>query len=190
MLLKRLFLVVTIVFCTGIAFAQENTTENAVEKATVENATVPATQNSPWQFEAGISAGRLTPIMINAGIGYNNFFFRTMGGGFHLGHDEYWVGFRGSFAWKFFRELPFSIDLGFGGGYAFANAPNGYLRTLNRANKKRLVRPYNYKEVLDISVEMRANIYGVFTYIAIPVHCFMKHNEPNVIWQVGYAYKF
>ena len=179
MLLKRLLLVVTIVFCTGIAFATENSTEAS-----------PATAGSPWQFEAGISAGRPTPIMINAGVGYNNFFFRVMGGGLYLDHDEYWVGFRGSFAWKFFRGLPFSLDLGIGTGYAFANAPNGYLRALNRANNKRLVRPYNYKESLDISAEVRANIYGVFTYVAVPVHCFMKHNEPNVIWQVGYAYSF
>ncbi|WP_173475845.1 hypothetical protein [Fibrobacter succinogenes] len=179
MLFKRLFLVATIVFCTEIAFATENST-----------AAPPATASSPWQFEAGISAGRPTPIMLNAGVGYNNFFFRAMGGGLHLDHDEYWVGFRGSFAWKFFRGLPFSLDLGIGSGYAFANAPNGYLRTLNRANKKRLVRPYNYKESLDISVEMRANIYGVFTYVAIPIHCFMKHNKPTVIWQVGYAYRF
>lgn len=104
--------------------------------------------------------------------------------------DEYWVGFRGSFAWKFFRELPFSIDAGFGSGYAFAKAPNGYHKALNRANKVKYVRSYNYKESLDISAEVRANIYGVFSYIAIPVHCFMKHNEPTVIWQVGYAYGF
>ena len=184
MLLKRLILVFAIVFFTESAFATENSTGNAAESEQTK------AHGSPWQFEAGISAGRPTPIMINAGVGYNNFFFRVMGGGFHLDHDEYWVGFRGSFAWKFFRELPFSLDLGLGSGYAFANAPNGYLRTLNRANNKRLVRPYNYKESLDISAEVRANIYGVFSYIAIPVHCFMKHNEPTVIWQVGYAYRF
>jgi len=184
MLLKRLFLVVTIVFCTGIAFATENLTENAAESEQTK------AHGSPWQFEAGISAGRPTPIMLNAGVGYNNFFFRGMGGGFHLGPSEYWVGFRGSFAWKFFRELPFSLDLGLGGGYAFANAPNYIHKALNRANKVKYVRPYNYKESLDISAEVRANIYGVFSYIAIPVHCFMKHDEPTVIWQVGYAYSF
>jgi hypothetical protein len=86
--------------------------------------------------------------------------------------------------------LPFSLDLGLGGGYAFAKAPNEIHRALNNANKKRYVRSYNYKESLDISAEIRANIYGVFTQLGIPLHYFMKHDEPTVLWQVGYAYKF
>ena len=113
-----------------------------------------------------------------------------MGGGFRFGPDDFWTGFRGSVAWKFFRELPFSLDLGLGGGYAFAKAPNEIHKALNRANGKRYVRSYNYKESLDISAEVRANIYGVFTQIGIPVHYFMKHDEPTVLWQVGYTYKF
>lgn len=184
MLLKQLFLAVIVFLSTGIALASENASENAPKSAPAK------TKQSLWQFEAGISAGRPTPIMLNAGIGYRNVFFRVMGGGFHLDADEYWVGFRGSLAWKFFRELPFSIDAGIGSGYSFAKAPNGYLKALNRANNKRFVRSYNFKESLDISAEVRANIYGVFTYVAVPVHCFMKHDEPNVIWQVGYAYRF
>ena len=171
MLPRSLVLALIFTFSAGIAFASE-------------------TQGSPWQFEAGISGGRPTPIMLNAGVGYKNFFFRAMGGGFHFQPDEYWVGFRGSFAWKFFRGLPFSIDAGIGSGYAFAKAPNQIHKALNRANKIKYIRSYNYVEALDISVEMRANIYGVFTYIAVPIHCFMKHDEPNVIWQVGYAYGF
>jgi hypothetical protein len=74
--------------------------------------------------------------------------------------------------------------------YAFAKAPNKYLKALNRANSDRLAHSYNYKESFDISAEVRANIYGVFTYLAIPVHYFMKHDEPTVLWQVGYAYGF
>ena len=149
-----------------------------------------AKPESPWQYEIGLSGGRPTPIMLNAGIGYQNVFFRAMGGGIHFGPDDFWVGFRGSFSWKFFRELPFSLDLGLGTGYAFAKAPNEVLKALNRANDKRLVRSYNYKESLDISAEVRANIYGIFTQLGIPLHYFMKHDEPTVIWQVGYAYSF
>ena len=184
MLFKRLILVFAAVFCLGTAVAAENETGNTAEIGRTE------AQGSPWQFEAGASVGRLTPIMLNAGVGYKNVFFRAMGGGLHLGPDEFWVGFRGSFAWKFFRELPFSIDAGFGSGYAFAKAPNYVHKALNAANKARYVRSYNFKEILDISAEVRANIYGVFTYVAVPVHCFMKHDEPNIIWQVGYAYGF
>ena len=149
-----------------------------------------AENNSPWQFEVGAAAGRPTPIMINAGVGYKNVFFRVAGGGIHLGPNEFWVGYRGNLAWKFFRERPFSLDLGISGGYAFAEAPNEIHKALNKANKKLMVRPYNYKESLDISADIRANIYGVFTQLAIPVHCFMKHDEPTIIWQIGYAYRF
>ena len=153
--------------------------------------TVLAAENSsPWQFEVGAAAGRPTPFMINAGVGYKNIFFRAAGGGIHLGPNEFWVGYRGNLAWKFFRERPFSLDLGISGGYAFAEAPNEIHRALNKANKKLMVRPYNYKESLDISADIRTNIYGVFTEIAIPIHYFMKHDEPTIIWQIGYAYGF
>jgi len=170
MLLRRLILATITLAFIGIASANE--------------------QISPWQFEVGASVGRPTPIMLNAGVGYKNGFFRVAGGGWHLGPDEFWIGYRGSLAWKFFRELPFSLDLGLGGGYAFAKAPNKIHKALNRANQKRYVRSYNYKEALDISAEIRADIYGVFTQLGIPLHYFMKHDEPTVLWQVGYAYKF
>lgn len=186
MLLKRLVITLLLFFCAENAAATENDFKNETDK----NTPTSKTQASPWLFEAGISAGRPTPIMINAGIGYNNVFFRAQGGGMRFGSDDYWVGFRGSLAWKFFRELPFSLDFGFGGGYAFAKAPNGYLKALNRASGKRMVRSYNYKESLDISGEIRASIYGAFTQIGIPIHYFMKHDEPTVLWQVGYAYRF
>ena len=170
MLLRSLIFAITAFFCIGTAAATEH--------------------KSPWQFEAGISAGRPTPIMINAGVGYENVFFRVTGGGLHLGSNEFWVGYRGNLAWKFFRELPFSLDLGISGGYAFAKAPNEILRALNSANKKRYVRSYNYKESFDVSADIRANIYGFFTELGIPLHFFSKHNEPTVIWQAGYAYRF
>jgi hypothetical protein len=182
MLLKRLVIVSFLIFCTGNALAGE--TVNADENKSA------ASEKSPWTFEAGISAGRPTPLMIHAGIGYENVFFKAMGGAMYFGTDDFWVGYRGGFAWEFFRELPFTLDLGIGCGYAFAKAPNKYLKALNRANSDRLARSYNYKESFDISAEVRANIYGVFTYLAIPVHYFMKHDEPTVLWQVGYAYGF
>lgn len=181
MLFKRLVTAVFLVFFVQSSFASEGSSDSAVTQQRGKKT---------WQFEAGMSVGRPTPIMINGGVGYKNVFFRVMGGGFRFGPDDFWTGFRGSVAWKFFRDLPFSLDLGLGGGYAFAKAPNEIHKALNRANGKRYVRSYNYKESLDISAEVRANIYGVFTQIGIPVHYFMKHDEPTVLWQVGYAYKF
>ena len=170
MLLKRLIVATLVLFCTGTTFANE--------------------KPSSWQFEAGASAGRPTPILLNAGVGYKNLFFRAMAGAMYFGTDDYWVGYRGGFSWEFFHGLPFTLSPGIGCGYAFAKAPNEIYKAMNRANSTIYVRSYNYKEVLDISMEMRASIYGFFTYIAVPVHGFMKHDEPSVIWQVGYAYKF
>ena len=170
MLLKRLLFIAIAFFYLGSSFAQES--------------------KSPWQFEVGVSAGKPTPILFNAGIGYENVFFRAMGGGLHLGPDEYWVGYRGFLAWEFFSELPFNLDLGIGVGYLFAKAPNEIYKALNRMNSVRYIRSYNFQEALDISIEARANIYGFFAQIAVPVHIFMKHDEPNVIGQVGYAYRF
>lgn len=170
MLLRPLFLVIFMFFCIGNAFAKGT--------------------DSPWQFEVGVSAGKPTPIMINAGVSKDNILFRVEGGGWHLGSNEFWVGYRGNLAWEFFHELPFSLDLGISGGYAFAKAPNEIHRALNRAGKRRYVRSYNYKETLDISIDVRPNIYGFFTQLAIPLHYFKKHNEPTVLWRVGYAYRF
>ena len=55
MLLKRLIAATLVLFCTGTTFANE--------------------KPSSWQFEAGASAGRPTPILLNAGVGYKNLFF-------------------------------------------------------------------------------------------------------------------
>lgn len=169
MLLRRLLFAAIALFCT----------ENAL-----------AETPSPWQFEAGLSAGRPTPFMLNVGVGYENVFFRAMGSGLYFGTDDYWVGYRGSLDWKFFRELPFSLDLGIAVGYSFAEAPNEMHKAMNRANDKRFVRPYNYKEAFDISAEVRTNFYGFFSQLCIPFHYFMKHDEPKIFWQFGYAYKF
>lgn len=180
MLLRKLLFAAIVFFGAGTVAATENESVSEPAKAQV----------SPWHFEAGVSAGRPTPIQLNAGVGYKQLFVRAFGSGIHINPDEYWVGFRGSFAWEFFNDLPFSLDLGIGSGYSFAKAPNAINKALNRNNPMFRIRTYNYKEALDISAEVRANIYGVFTYVAIPVHCFMKHDEPTILWQIGYAYRF
>ena len=54
MLLKRLVIAVFLFFCTENALAKDDSVK------------------SPWTFEAGLSAGRPTPIMLNASVGYKN----------------------------------------------------------------------------------------------------------------------
>lgn len=145
---------------------------------------------SSWKFEAGISAGRLTPIMLLGGVSYKSATFRIQAFGLHFDANDFWCGYRGSFLWTFFKDLPFSLDLGFGSGYEFVEAPNGYNKALNKVEGKHYVRPYNYRENLDVSAEIWARIYGVYTQIGIPVHRFQSHDEPNLNWRIGYLHQF
>lgn len=149
-----------------------------------------ASNKSPWRFEAGISAGRLTPIMLLAGVNYQSAIFRVQAFGMHLGANDYWCGYRGCLLWTLFRGLPFSLDLGIGGGYEFAEAPNQYHKSLNALEGERYVRSYNYRETLDISAEIWARIYGFYTEIGIPVHHFQAHDEPSLNWRIGYIKQF
>ena len=181
MLFKRLVTAVFLVFFVQSSFASEGSSDSAV---------TPQRGKNTWQFEAGLSVGRPTPIMINGGVGYKNVFFRAMGGGFRFGPDDFWTGFRGSVAWKFFRELPFSLDLGLGGGYAFAKAPNEIHKAMNKANNANLLYPYNYKEILDVSAAVRINLLGFFTQISMPVYNFMEHDAPRYNWRIGYLVEF
>lgn len=150
--------------------------------------TAPAPSN--WRFEAGFAAGDPTPVNIVAGIGYKPFIMRVQGMGVHKGDNDYWCGFRGSLGVTLFRDLPFSLDFGVGGGYQFAEAPNGIHQALNKANGGIYVYPYNYEESADVSAEVWIHLFGFFTQIAYPVHFFMDHDTPTIIWRAGYLAAF
>lgn len=139
-----------------------------------------------WRFQFGISVGSPTPLAVTAGVGYQSVIFRLQGMGWRNGTDDYWTNFRGGIAWTFLRELPFNLDLGIGGGYAFAEAPNGYHKALNKANNATYVYPYNYEETLDLSLEATVHFYGIFTQVSAPVCYFMGNKEPAILWRAGY----
>ena len=146
--------------------------------------------DSPWKFEAGISAGSLTPVMVEAGIGYKAALLHVGGFGFHKGANDFWCGVRGGLDWTFFRKLPFHIDAGFGAGYEYAQAPNKIHQAVNKANDAKYLYPYNYKESLDFSSEVRVHLFGFFTQIDIPLHNFMDHDAPEWLWRAGYLVEF
>lgn len=160
----------------------------AAESASINKAEAGNTQakKSDWRIQLGISTGSPTPLAATAGIGYKSAIFRLQGMGWRNGTDDYWTNIRGGIAWTFFRELPFNLDLGVGGGYSFAEAPNGYHKALNKANNAKYVLPYNYEETLDISAEATVHFYGIFTQISVPVHFFMGNKEPTILWRAGY----
>ena len=145
---------------------------------------------SPWRFEAGISAGQPTPVMVEAAVGYKAITAHMEGFGVYKGENDFWCGLRGGLGWTFLRELPFRIDIGVGGGYEFAEAPNKMHQALNEANGAMYLYPYNYKESLDISAEVRVHIFGFFTQVGYPIHYFMKHDEPTILWRAGYLAEF
>ena len=169
-------LILAIALLASVCFAAESTSVSNADKAS----------KSDWRFQFGLSAGEPTPLAITAGIGYQSVLFRIQGMGWSNGENDYWCNARGGIAWTFFRELPFNLDLGVGGGYSFAEAPNGYHQALNKANNARYVFPYNYEETLDISPEITIHLYGIYTQIAIPVHFFMGNKEPTILWRAGY----
>lgn len=147
-------------------------------------------EKSPWRFEAGFGARNQTPLVLVGGFGYKNVDLRLQGMGFHKGANDYWCGFRGSLLWTFLKDRPFQVDLGIGGGYEFAEAPNGMHKALNQANEALYLYPYNFKEVLDVSAEVWTHIYGVYTQISVPVYKFMDHDTATFLWGVGYMVQF
>ena len=173
---KRIIAILGIALCAVTAYAGETAQDSG--------------KDSPWRFQAGVSAGRLTPVMVEAGIGYKAALLHVAGLGFHHGPNDFWCGVRGGIDWTFFRRLPFSIDGGIGGGYEFAAAPNKMHQAVNKANDAKYLYPYNYKESLDISAEVRFHLFGLFTQIDIPLHSFMKHDAPKYLWRAGYLVEF
>lgn len=173
---KRIIAILGIALCAVTAYAGETAQDSG--------------KDSPWRFQAGVSAGRLTPVMVEAGIGYKAALLHVAGLGFHHGPNDFWCGVRGGIDWTFFRRLPFSIDGGIGGGYEFAAAPNKMHQAVNKANDAKYLYPYNYRESLDISAEVRFHLFGLFTQIDIPLHSFMKHDAPKYLWRAGYLVEF
>lgn len=141
-------------------------------------------------FEAGMGIRKQAPVVVIGGISYNNLTFRLQGMGLHNGPRDFWCGIRGSLLWKFFKDLPYNLSVGVGSGYEYAQAPNDMHKALNDANKADYLRPYNYKENLDISGEIWASIYGFYTQISIPAYQFLNHNAPRILWGGGYMVEF
>lgn len=142
------------------------------------------------RFEAGLGSRNQTPIVLITGISYQNLTARFQGFGIHNGPNDFWCGYRGSLLWTFFYDKPFNVDVGVGGGYEFAEAPNKMHKAINEANKAMYLRPYNYKEILDASLEIWTHVYGIYTQISVPVYRFKKHDAPTILWGAGYTISF
>lgn len=143
-----------------------------------------------WHFEAGAGIRNQTPLVLVGGVSYDRWMVRIQGLGFKNGPKDFWCGIQSSFLMSIFKESPFNVSVGIGAGYEYAQAPNEMHSALNQANKATYLYPYNNKEILDVSGEIWANIYGFYTQISIPVYKFMNHSAPNLLWGIGYLYQF
>lgn len=143
-----------------------------------------------WRFNAGFGIRNQTPVVAVAGFGYREVIFRAQGMGFYNGANDYWCGIRGSLLWTFFKDNPFNIDVGIGGGYEFAEAPNEMHQALNKANNAMYVYPYNYKEIGDLSLEIWSHLYGFYTQISVPVRKYKEHDAHKTLWGAGYMFEF
>lgn len=136
-------------------------------------------------FDFGAGTRNQAPLILLAGVHYKDAVIRFQGGGLHYGANDFWCSFRGSLLWNFFGELPFNFDVGVGGGYEFAESPNKMHQALNSANNAKYVYPYNYKEELDISLEIWTHFYGLYTQVSVPAYQFKDHDASNVLWGAG-----
>lgn len=143
-------------------------------------------ESGPLRAVAGVSIGRQTPIMATLGLGYQNAILYVEGMGIHKSDNDFWCGLRGNLSWTLFWNKPFNLDLGVSGGYEYARAPNGIHQALNDANNLTVVFPYNYKESLDVGVEIRAHLYDFYSQVGYPLYHFRKHDEPTLTWRMGY----
>lgn len=143
-------------------------------------------ENTPLRFAAGASIGKMTPVMATLGLGYENVILYVEGMGVHKNDNDFWCGLRGDLAWTFFWKSPFNLDLGVSGGYEYARAPNKMHQALNKSNGAVVVFPYNYRESAEISLELRAHLYGFYSQVAYPLYHFLKHDEPKLTWRMGY----
>lgn len=145
---------------------------------------------SDLKFIVGAGSRNQTPIVFLTGISYKRANFIVQGMGVHNRVNDYWCAFRTSLLLKFFNDLPFNFDTGIGVGYEYAEAPNNMHKALNKANSGRYLYPYNYKENMDISLEIWTHLYGFYTQIGVPIHQFKKHDTKNVLWGAGYLVEF
>jgi hypothetical protein len=143
-----------------------------------------------FRFSLGAGIRNQTPVVAIGGIGYKNVQLYVQGMGFHYGANDFWCGVRGSLLWAFFSDFPFRFEAGVGGGYEYAEAPNEMNNALNVAHNEKYVYPYNYKELLDITADLRINLFGVFTQISFPAYRFKDHDAPDFSWRVGYLMEF
>ncbi|MCF0220836.1 MAG: hypothetical protein HUK19_00935 [Fibrobacter sp.] len=147
-------------------------------------------RQGPWKFELGMGTRSLTPLVLVGGVSYKNLGFKLQGLGFHNGPRDYWCGARGSLLWTFFDDLPFQVSLGIGTGYEFAQAPNDLYRAINIANGAKYLVPYNFKEDFDVSGEIWTSVYGFYTQISVPVYQMNRNLSNELLWGVGYIYRF
>ena len=143
-----------------------------------------------WRFSAGAGLRNQTPVVLIGGVGYNNLMVYLQGMGMSKGENHFWCGYRGSLLWTFFKELPFHFDTGLGLGYEYAEAPNKLHQEINKANEGRYTFPYNYKETADLSLELWAHLYGLYTQISVPMKKFAEHDAHKIFWGAGYIYEF
>lgn len=143
-----------------------------------------------WRFGFGAGIRNTTPMVLVGSIGYKDLSIKLQGLGYQSGPNDFWCGIRGSLLWTFFGNLPFNFDVGVGGGYDFAKAPNKIHQAFNDANNGHYLYGYNYKENLDVSLELWTHVYGFYTQISVPAYQFLDHDAPNILWGTGYMIEF
>lgn len=156
-----------------------------------------ATENAnpnPWTAEFGVSFGSPAPLLLTAGLNYQlsknlGALVRVEGLGVHEKTDQFWCGARSAFGISVFRKTPFFLEGSISAGYFYARAPNLIHQAFNEINEGHFLYEFNWEELLDLSAELGAHLWGVHIRVAFPLMTNGNTSKSN-LWRVGYLWSF
>ena len=137
-------------------------------------------------FEVGVSTGRHTPINLVTGVQLKSFVLRIEGMGYKESDNDLWVSTRGTLAYQFFSELPFSLETGFSCGHLYAKAPNKKNQAFNKANQTSYLWNYNSKEYLDLSIALSARLFGFQVSTFFSLYKPINSSSTRFLWNFSY----
>lgn len=144
---------------------------------------------SKWHAGFGLVTNNETTLNLLVESRYDWATFRIEGFVFSKNDNDEWMNVRGILAYRFFSDLPYSVDAGFSVGYLYAKAPNKHHKSINAANNTKFLWEYNLREYIDYSAIMSARLYGLQAEIIIPVVYQRNTVKPTPLWTLGYVFE-
>ncbi len=139
--------------------------------------------------ELGILTTNETTLNLEIGARYNAYSLRADVFGYSRNKHDGWLTLRAILGYRFFADLPYSIEPGISVGYLYAKAPNKFHQDFNEANEGKYLLPINQREYLDGSLSFAARLYGFQSTILVPVFFALNNVKPRFLWTFGYIFE-